>query len=96
MRIAQVCHRYVPSIGGIEFYAQRLIKDSLKRGIGLILNRLDEHLLAEKLLALFQNRALAKRLGRKGRLTVKNHYHWPDLSKKYRTFMKVWTPDDPR
>ncbi len=78
-RLLETMQFEVPCIAYASGGISELIRDNDN---GLILNRLDEHLLAEKLLALFQNRALAKRLGRKARLTVKNHYHWPDLSKK--------------
>jgi len=78
-RLLETMQFEVPCIAYASGGIPQLIRDNDN---GLILDRLDEDLLAEKLLALFQNRALARRLGRKARLTVKNHYHWPELSEK--------------
>ena len=78
-RLLEAMQFEVPCIAYASGGIPQLIRD---HDNGLILDRLDEHLLAERLLVLFQSRALAKRLGQRARLTVKNHYHWPKLSKK--------------
>ena len=78
-RLMEAMQFEVPCLAYASGGIRELIRDNDN---GLILERLDENLLADKLLQLFRNKALAKRLGRQARLTVKNRFQWPKLSKK--------------
>lgn len=49
---------------------------------GVIINKLDEKLLSEKLCELFSNREFAEKLGKEARKTVVSSYDWKDIFKK--------------
>ncbi|HEX9901331.1 MAG TPA: glycosyltransferase family 4 protein [Acidobacteriota bacterium] len=78
-RLMEAMQFEVPCVAYASGGSSELIRDNDN---GLIIDRLDANLLADKLLLLFRDRKLAKRLGHKARLTIKHDFHWPKLSKK--------------
>jgi glycosyltransferase involved in cell wall biosynthesis len=78
-RLMEAMQFEVPCIAFEAGGSSALIRD---QDNGLILKTLDENLLADKLYRLFQDRALAKRLGARARLTIKRNFNWPRLSNK--------------
>jgi glycosyltransferase involved in cell wall biosynthesis len=78
-RLLEAMQFRVPCIALASGGIRELIRDDDN---GMIINTLDKNLLAQKLSALFRNRALAERLGKNARLTVQKHFNWSKLSSR--------------